>query len=495
MLERIPQARALMEKWSPLLDHKNLPKITDCFGRVDRHRTACTAVLLENTHQALSEAAPPNSLSHPTALGYAGGNGLAGYDPILISMVRRAMPNLIAYDIAGVQPMTGPVGLIFCYRAKYVGGATGRQGSGPEAFFNEPLVQYSGATGSNGLSMGSATAYPNEADPLAGNAFGAAGGTYHAGTTAYGNAPGVSRELLEDLGTSAPFREMTFTIDKTSVTAVGRALKAEWTHELAQDLRAIHGLEAEQELANELSSEIMAEINREIIRDVYRGAKLGAQHTDLAWYGNTSADFGATLGGVYDMVADSDGRWSAERWRGLMFQIEREANWISKDTRRGKGNFIICSADVASALALGQFLNLAPALNQNMEVDDTGNLFAGVLNGKMKVFIDPFSGPAVSSGAQNFCLVGYRGSSPMDAGMFYCPYVPLQLHRAQNETTFEPKIAFKTRYGLVNNPFVSVAASDGSFDANKADPKNPAAIRANMYFRIFRIKNLHGNTA
>jgi hypothetical protein len=411
-------------------------------------------------------------------------------------MVRRAMPNLIAYDIAGVQPMSGPVGLIFCYRAKYVGGATGIQGSGPEALFNEPLVNYAGATGTPtpNMNQGATFGYGDGADPLSGVTL---DGTYHSGTTAYGNAPGMSREVGESLGVAEnpAFKEMTFTIDKTTVTARTRALKAEWTHEIAQDLRAIHGLEAEQELANELSTEIMAEINREIIRDVYRNARLGCQHRDLACFGNVNADFGATAGGVYDMVQDSDGRWSAERWRGLMYQIEREANYIAKETRRGKGNFVICSADVASALALGQFLNLAPAMNQNMEVDDTGNLFAGILNGKFKVFIDPFSGPGVSATAHNFCLVGYKGASPMDAGMFYCPYIPLQLHRAQDEDTFQPKIAFKTRYGLVNNPFVSVDNKTGVFDANKADPKNAAAIRSNYYYRIFRVKNLHGNNA
>lgn len=493
MAQRLPGAATLAEKWSSILDHADMPAIVDSEGRPDGVRRDATAILLENTHQMLCEA-PANSLGDGNALSTTGGNGLAGFDPILISLVRRAMPNLIAYDICGVQPMSGPVGLVFCQRTKYVGGATGRQGSNPEAFFNEPNVAYSGATGSNGLTMGGAFSYANDADPLAGTNI---GGTYHNGTTGYGNAGGYSREILETQGDAAgvPFREMTFTIDKTSVTAKSRALKAGWTHELAQDLKAIHGLEAETELTNILVTEINAEINREIIRDCYRGAKLGCQQRDLSWVGNTSADFGATAGGVYDIVADSDGRWSAERWRGLSYQIEREANVIGKETRRGKGNWIITTADVASALAMGGFLQLTPNTNSNLEVDDNGNLFAGTIgNGKIKVFIDPFSGPGVSSGAKDFILVGYKGSSPWDAGMFYCPYVPLQMFRAQDMNTFQPTIAFKTRYGMVNNPFVS-ALSDGTFDANRADPKNSAAIRANMYMRLWRVVNVHGNTA
>jgi hypothetical protein len=312
---------------------------------------------------------------------------------------------------------------------------------------------------------------------------------------------------------------MAFSIERTAVEAKSRALKAEYTTELAQDLKAVHGLDAESELANILSSEILAEINREVMRTIYRSAKLGAQQIDLtsrAISGTTAArtdgvtggtganvhgggldpqssqSMGRGLGGVYDLNTDSDGRWSAERFRGLMFQIERECNQIAKDTRRGKGNFIICSSDVASALAMGGFLNISPALNNSLEVDDTGNTFAGLLNGKIKVYIDPYQGPGVAhtsaaDAGRNFVCVGYKGTSAYDAGLFYCPYVPLQMVRAVGEETFQPKIGFKTRYGLVNNPFVTVNTSN-------ADPTNVANFRQNQYYRIFRVDNLHGNS-
>ncbi|MDP6771765.1 MAG: hypothetical protein QF704_13775, partial [Anaerolineales bacterium] len=307
------------------------------------------------------------------------------------------------------------------------------------------------------------------------------------GTLGYEVNGGMSRSAAEGLGQSGTlFNEMAFSVERTAVEAKTRALKAEYTTELAQDLKAVHGLDAETELANILSTEILSEINREVIRTIYYGAVLGAQHNDLK--GADSGDTAgitqvAGVGGVYDCQYDSDGRWSAERWRGLLYQLEREANMISKTTRRGKGNFVICSADVASALAMSGFLQLSPGINTSLAVDDTGNTFAGLLNGKMKVYIDPYSGPGITPTASNYACVGYRGSSPYDAGMFYCPYVPLQMVRAVGENTFQPKIGFKTRYGMVNNPFV---------DSSSSDPLNAASLRRNQYYRIFRIDNLHG---
>ena len=455
----------LVEKWDPVINHSELPDITDV------HKRRVTAVLLENQKRALSEG----MLNETSTMGgnfatgqiaIGGGNAtsstLAGYDPILISLVRRAMPNVVAYDIAGVQPMTAPTGLIFAMRSKYE-----TQG-GAEAMFDEPWAQFSGASGASG-------AY-SFANMLSGHTLGVepitSSGTKNDLFTKF---RGIVTNQAETLGGSADtyqFREMAFSIERVAVEARTRALKAEYTTELAQDLKAVHGLDAESELANILSTEILNEINREIIRAVYTIAKKGAQNSDLA--GNAN--------GVYDVVADSDGRWSAERYRGLMFQIEREANTIAKQTRRGKGNFILCSADVASALAMGGFLNLSPALNVNMNVDDTGNVFAGVLNGKFKVFIDPF----VKEGV-DFCMVGYKGVSPYDAGMFYCPYVPLQMVRAVSQDTFQPKIGFKTRYGMVANPFAkgrnAISTNTDGLDAD-----------SNVYYRLFAIKNLHGQT-
>ncbi len=484
---------ALNEKWKPLLEHSDLPKIDDSYKR------NVTAILLENEENALreqahaegrefiSEAIPANASN--TGLGLAANNSntnMQGYDPILISLVRRSMPNLMAYDICGVQPMTGPTGLIFAMKSKY-----STQG-GTEALFNEPATKF-GNTGDGGSRVTSGIT----ADPLL--------GSYAAGHSDDGNArlqetiaaqgmdagAGMSTASAEQLGDAADnhFSQMAFSIERTSVVAKTRALKAEYTTELAQDLKAVHGLDAETELANILSTEILAEINREVVRTIYRNAKLGAQHIDLrnrgAGFtsslggGATSGGDGLGIGGVYDLDADSDGRWSAERFRGLMFQIEREANVIAKETRRGKGNFLICSADVASALAMGGFLNISPALNVNLNVDDTASTFAGVLNGKMKVYVDPYAGAGTDAVSRNFCVVGYRGTSPYDAGMFYCPYVPLQMVRAVGENTFQPKIGFKTRYGLVNNPFVS-----------SSDPST--AVRVNQYYRVFRVDNLHG---
>jgi hypothetical protein len=477
MFEQTPSfgnAEMLAEKWSPVLDHSDLPGIRDTYRR------SVTAVLLENQEKALMEAIPANGLGSAGALSSDSSyNGLAGFDPILISLVRRSMPNIVAYDIAGVQPMTGPTGLVFALRSNYIAR------NGAEALFNEPLVSF---TGTGGNPYGGSTAAQGS-DPLL--------GTTETGNTGLTNAYGLNRTLAEDLGTAPAFNTMAFTIDKTSVVAKTRALKAEYTTELAQDLKAIHGLDAETELANILSTEILAEINREVLRNVYRTAKLGAQQADLYHKGATSAaglSAGNSVGGVYDLLRDSDGRWSAERFRGLMFQIEREANTIAKETRRGKGNFLVCSADVASALAMGGFLQLSPGTNVNLEVDDTGNLFAGTLNGKMKVYIDPYMGPGNGTTSYDFACVGYKGTSPYDAGIFYCPYVPLQMVRAINETTFQPKIGFKTRYGMVSNPWVAVK-SDGSWDANRTDPSSNDAIRVNQYYRIFRVANLHGLNA
>ncbi len=464
----------LERKWQPVMEHGSLSPIKD------NYRKAVTAILLENQEQALREdSSTVNSLSVTSnALSYNASSGLAGYDPILISLVRRAMPNLMAYDVASVQPMTSPTGLIFAMKSTY----TSR--TGVEALFNEASTRFAGA------SAGGATSESGfVGDPL--YALTSAGSAGICGASGWEPGYGMSREYGEGLGeggAAGDFATMAFTIDRASVTAKTRALKAEYTIELAQDLKAIHGLDAETELANILSTEILAEINREVVRSIYSTAKLGAQHSDLHYKGN-SYTFGTgftltTPGGVYDLIRDSDGRWSAEKFRGLMFQIEREANVIAKDTRRGKGNFIICSADVASALAMGGFLNVSPALNVNLDVDDTGNTFVGVLNGKIKVYVDPYSSVGVNSNARDFVCVGYKGTSPYDAGLFYCPYIPLQMVRAINDATFQPKIGFKTRYGMAVNPFVNTQ--------NVAVASN---YRANQYYRIFRVDNLHGVNA
>jgi hypothetical protein len=476
----------LVEKWSPVLDHGDLPSIGDY------HKKKVTAVLLENqvkalqeerTQQNLFEAAPSVNMGGNFTTGQVGAGGnFAGYDPVLISLVRRAMPNVVAYDIAGVQPMTAPTGLIFAMRANY----NGVSGSTVvEALFDEPWARFAGASGV-GITKGNALEGPGANGVLNGMTSGLTpyGTLGVSGISSRGDVFTTFRGMLtsqaESLGDAAgnPFREMAFSIERVAVQARTRALKAEYTTELAQDLRAVHGLDAESELANILSVEIMNEINREILRGMYHVAKTGCAQSDL--YYNEIA---GGQGGVYDLLQDSDGRWSAERFRGLMFQIEREANVIAKETRRGKGNFIVCSADVASALAMGGFLNLSPALNVDMQVDDTGNVFAGILNNKFKVFIDPF----VASNA-NFVCVGYKGQSPYDAGMFYCPYVPLQMVRAVGQDTFQPKIGFKTRYGLVANPF---ARGREPF----ADLTSDGLVsNTNAYYRLFAVRNLHGNT-
>ena len=454
----------LVEKWKPILNHPALPTIKDSYRR------NVTAVLLENQERASQEQA--NNIVGGGMSPVVGGEGsIKGFDPVLISLVRRSMPKLLAYDICGVQPMTGPTGLIFAMKAKY-----SSQG-GNEAFGAfEPYPSFSsGTTGSTG-------SVANLGDPL-GTGAQTIGVADFSGA---GVSGGLETATAETLGAAAgtQFPEMAFSIERTSVVAKTRALKAEYTTELAQDLKAIHGLDAETELANILSTEILAEINREIVRTVYRISKLGAQHSDLYYVGGAGAGLSAGstgIGGIYDLDRDSDGRWSAERFRGLMFQIERESNQIAKDTRRGKGNILLCTSDVASALAMSGFLNISPAKATDLDVDDTGDTFVGTLNGKLKVYIDPYS-----SGT-NYACVGYRGSSPYDAGLFYCPYVPLQMVRSIGQDDFQPRIGFKTRYGMVMNPFTN---NDNT--TSDLEPTSASAVRSNQYFRIFRIDGLHG---
>jgi hypothetical protein len=441
------------KKWQPVLEHPDLPKIGDSYRR------AVTATILENQERAqkednafLNEAAPANNTA-----------GTSNWDPILISLVRRAMPNLIAYDIAGVQPMTGPTGLIFAMRSRYT------SATGNEALFDEADTEFSSrnaaGTSTAGQTPDAAQAGSNPAilnDSPAG---------------AYNRFEGMTTATAEALGDSSnnAFAEMAFSIEKTTVTARSRALKAEYTMELAQDLKAIHGLDAETELANILSAEILAEINREVVRSVYINAEKGAS-------ANTGT-VNTTTEGIFDLDTDSNGRWSVERFKGLMFQVEREANVIAQRTRRGKGNMIICSSDVASALQMAGVLDYAPALNNNLNVDDTGNTFAGVLNGRFKVYIDPYS---ANNTAKHYFVVGYKGTSPYDAGMFYCPYVPLQMVRAVGQDTFQPKIGFKTRYGLVANPFAETGAASGAVTA----VTDSGSANSNRYYRRVQVANL-----
>jgi hypothetical protein len=439
-------SETLQEKWQPVLEHADLPEIKDAYRR------AVTTVILENQEKALKEDAAFLGEAAPTN---ATGSAIANWDPILISLVRRSMPNLIAYDICGVQPMTGPTGLIFAMKSRFA------SQSGTEALFNEADTDFSSrnATGSSGsgfptstIHSGTNPAVLNDSSP----------GKYNTGkgmTTAYG-------EALGDASGNA-FAEMAFSIEKTTVTARSRALKAEYTMELAQDLKAIHGLDAETELANILSAEILAEINREVVRTIYSKAKKGAQ-------------INTTNAGIFDLDTDSNGRWSVEKFKGLMFQLERDANSIAQDTRRGKGNILICSSDVASALQMAGVLDYTPALNNNLNVDDTGNTFAGVLNGRFKVYIDPY---AANQTAKQFYTVGYKGTSPYDAGMFYCPYVPLQMVRAVGENSFQPKIGFKTRYGLVRNPFAEASAQVSGADTT-------GTANANIYYRKVQVTNI-----
>ena len=446
----------LESKWSPVLDHDGLSAIKDPYRR------AVTAVVLENQEKAmaeegrqLNEAAPTNSGG-----GLGAGTSVGSYDPILISLVRRALPNLIAYDVCGVQPMTGPTGLIFAMRARY--SAMGGQGQGTtnEALFFEANSNFSSQNAGGGLA-GTSSGSTSNTDPVF--ALG--------DSSTYGVGKGMTTAQAEALGDGTSgnaFAEMAFSIDKVTVTARSRALKAEYTTELAQDLKAIHGLDAETELANILSTEILAEINREVIRTIYRSASVGAQ-------------YGVTTAGTFDLDTDSNGRWSVEKFKGLIFQIEREANAIAKATRRGKGNVIIVSSDVASAMAMAGVLSYTPALSADLTVDDTGNTFVGMLHNRIKVYIDPyFGGSAVGD---ELVTVGFRGQSPFDAGLFYCPYVPLQMVRAIGQDTFQPKIGFKTRYGMVANPFATSAGDGVVGDRNTSG-------QANIYYRIFRVRNL-----
>ena len=440
----------LEQKWSPVLDHDGLSKIKDPYRR------AVTAVILENQETAMAEESRQLNESAPTNAGGGLGSGtnIGSYDPILISLVRRALPNLIAYDVCGVQPMTGPTGLIFAMRSRYV------NQTGTEALFNEANTAFSSQNNAFGFNtVGSHPAGNN--NPFADSTL--SGDSYVVGK-------GMSTAQAEALGDGATnmFNEMAFSIDKVTVTARSRALKAEYTTELAQDLKAIHGLDAETELANILSTEILAEINREVIRTIYRSATLGAQ-------------YGVTTAGTFDLDTDSNGRWSVEKFKGLIFHIEREANAIAKATRRGKGNVLIVSSDVASAMAMAGVLSYTPALSADLTVDDTGNTFVGMLHGRIKVYIDPYFGG--SSNGDELVTVGYRGQSPFDAGLFYCPYVPLQMVRAIGQDTFQPKIGFKTRYGMVANPFATTAG-DGVVGSRET------ASQANIYYRIFRVRNL-----
>jgi len=435
-------AEGLQQKWAPVLDHDDMPKIKDPYRR------AVTAVLLENQEKAMREQGSSDSWgmlteATPTnATATASASGVVQYqDPVLISMLRRAMPNLVAYDVCGVQPMTGPTGLIFAMRARY-----DSQSTGTETFYGEIDPTHSGAAA---------------ASPATHSSGGTGGTDYAQGGTASTVAGGVTAAAGEGLGITATdgthgtdFQEMAFSIERVAVTAKTRALKGEYSMELSQDLKAVHGLDAETELANILSQEILAEINREVVHSIYFAAQSGAQH-------NTTAT------GIYDLDTDSNGRWSVEKFKGLMFQIEREANAVAKATRRGKGNIIITSSDVASALAMAGVMD-------GSGIDDTGNTFVGTLNGRYKVYVDPY----FSSSANNFFVVGYKGASAYDAGIFYCPYVPLQMVRAVGENSFQPKIGFKTRYGMVGNPFAT-AASAGTIAAG-----------TNYYYRIVKVSNL-----
>ena len=441
----------LQKKWAPVLEHPELEAIKDPYKR------AVTALVLENQQQAMRQDA--RMLNEVTDAGPTNvtGSGISNFDPILISLVRRSLPNLIAYDVAGVQPMTGPTGLIFAMRARYNAQSGG---TAAEAFYNEANTIFSGSPSSANPYGFTGT---NVTDILANTQINASGTANT--TSGIGMPTSVAEFLGSDAAGAGVFQQMAFSIEKVTVTAQSRALKAEYSLELAQDLKAIHGLDAETELSNILSTEILAEINREVIRTIYATAKIGAQ-------------YGTTTAGYFDLDTDSNGRWSVERFKGLIFQIERDANVIAKQTRRGKGNVLIVSSDVASAMAMAGVLSYTPALQADLQVDDTGNTYAGMLHGRIKVFIDPYYGGYTSN--QELVTIGYKGSSPYDAGLFYCPYVPLQMVRAVDQFTFQPKIGFKTRYGMVANPFAEgLTAGEGKLKA-----------ASNVYYRLFAVKNL-----
>jgi hypothetical protein len=456
-------AQALTEKWAPVLGHEGAGAIKD------NYRKAVTAVLLENQEKFMREERGMLNEVAVNSIGAIGGNalsgsglttqtgGLAGFDPVMISLIRRAMPNLVAYDICGVQPMSGPTGLIFAMKSHY------ENRTGPEALYNEPDSNFSAGSDATKGAYVPSTDAPEGSNP--GLLNDSPAGAYERGVKP------MARNVAEELGETTQFREMAFSIEKTAVTAQTRALKAEYTLELAQDLKAIHGLDAEQELANILSSEILAEINREVVRTVYHIAKPGAQNN-------------VANAGRFDLDVDSNGRWSVEKFKGLMFQVERDANAIAQETRRGKGNFLITSADVASALAMSGTLDYTSGLNgaggpSIGEVDDTGNLLVGTMNGRIKVFVDPYS---ANISNKHYYVIGYKGTSPYDAGLFYCPYVPLQMVRSIGPDTFQPKIGFKTRYGMVANPFV--VQSNGTPDAELLTASR------NQYYRRVLVENL-----
>ena len=433
----------LVEKWAPVLNEESAGKISD------NHRKAVTAAILENQEIALKEEGMMLGETNDTATVTNGVNN--NWNPVLIALVRRAMPNLMAYDICGVQPMTGPTGLIFAMKSRYTAGTTGST----EALYNEADTRFSGTQVD--------PAQPSDGAGLSASNLDSDSTADDARVTALA-AKGLTTDSAEALGDSASnaIANMGFTIEKSTVTAKSRALKAEYTMELAQDLKAIHGLDAETELANILSTEILAEINREVVRTINSQAKTGALQTNTA------------VNGIFDVQTDADGRWSVEKFKGLILQIEREANVIAKETRRGKGNFIICSSDVASTLAASGMLDYSPAMSTALNVDDTGNTFAGTLNGRTRVYIDPYS-------ATDYINVGYKGTNPYDAGLFYCPYVPLTMVRAVAEDSFQPRIGFKTRYGMVSNPFVGSTPADGL-----------ATAKTNQYYRLFRVDNILG---
>ena len=487
------QSEQLQEKWAPLLDYEGMDPIKD------NHRKAVTAVLLENQEKFLREQSafengttmlteqPTNNTGTNSATGAGAGNAgfsgnatatgpVAGFDPVLISLIRRAMPNLVAYDLAGVQPMSGPTGLIFAMRSRY------KNMNGDETFYDEVNTAFSGQNNSQNLTSGltdvatgmgsTATGGNGVSSPTGGTNPAVLNPTSAANNRLYTTGQGMRTDHAEKLGnaTNNEFNQMAFSIEKVTVTAKSRALKAEYSLELAQDLKAIHGLNAEAELANILSTEILAEINREVIRTIYKTAEQGAAQN-------------VATPGIFDLDIDSNGRWSVEKFKGLLFQIERDANAIAQRTRRGKGNIILCSADVASALNMAGVLDYTPALSTNGLPDDTGNTFVGTLNGGVKVYVDPYSANLAND---HFYVAGYKGSSPYDAGMFYCPYVPLQMVRAVDQGSFQPKIGFKTRYGIVANPFVFKA--DGS--AVGEDVLGTNGVGRNQYYRRVLVRNL-----
>jgi len=445
----------LVEKWSPVLNEESAGTIKDA------HRKAVTAVILENQERAFQEEAAQNTNMLTEAAPGNSTSSAANWNPVLISLVRRALPNMMAYDVCGVQPMTGPTGLIFAMKSRYGTGST----SNDEALYNEANTTWSGdsstaqSTGPSGLSglLDDSAGGGTPTRTVDSSIDDSRTGPTQAGGMPTGDAEGLGSSSVDP---NSSFNEMGFTIEKATVTATSRALKAEYSLELAQDLKAIHGLDAETELANILSTEILAEINREVIRTINAQAKTGALTNNTA------------INGIFDLSTDADGRWSVERLKGLIMQIERESNVIAKETRRGKGNFIICSSDVASGLAASGMLDYTPAMSTNLNVDDTGNTFAGTLNGRTKVYIDPYA-------SVDYCNVGYKGTNPYDAGVFYCPYVPLTMVRAVGENTFQPKIGFKTRYGMASNPFVGSTPSSGL-----------ATSKTNQYYRIFRVDNI-----